>query len=188
MRESNVVAGAIDLVRDWLRDDLGCAAVAARRECRTVDGTGRADALVYGRLPDGALEVVALEAKGRSGLAQLLPWGELWDESSEEEDLADDGDDGVSGPVWTHAAVTLQLARYPANLRVLAMPDRGLDDVPGAEAILRALCRRDGLGLVAIDWYRQGRWLERPVHLPTPALWQDVLEAYAAGDALRGRL
>jgi len=67
----------------------------------------------------------------------------------------------------------------------LACPEHLLTDHPADTALLRGLCERDGYGLVQVDWYRQWRWLLEPRPVADPAFWQDCLEGYASGDALR---
>lgn len=169
VREKPIKQAATQAVRIWLADDMAAVCVAAREECRTSDGTGRADVVVAGLRDDGAIITTVIEAKSRFTKDALAAW-----RASED------------GPLLTRAH--LQLWRYPANYRVLACPENLLSDHPGDRALLQALCVRDGLGLLSVNWYREWAWLVLPRAAETPILWGDCLEGYACGAVLRGEL
>ena len=122
--------------------------------------------VVASRSAKGALVTTVIEAKSRFERAALAAWRAQHD-----------------GPLVTGAA--LQLMRYPANYRVLACPEDLLSEHKGDRALLQALCERDGLGLLTVNWYQEWQWLLHPKPAKTPILWADCLEAYASGATLR---
>ncbi|GEM_PF-2995879 len=169
MDERRIKQAAIEAVRFWLSETLGATQITARNECRTTDGRGRADALVAFTNPADAIDTVVIEAKSRftrGGLAARRT---------------------VERPEL-HTSAALQLDRYPGNYRVLAGPDDLLRDHPADRELLRALCQRDGIGLLTVNWYREWVWLLHPGRIDTPLLWPDCLDGYAAGPVLRARL
>lgn len=169
MREARIKHAAQEALELWFADRLAAPSIACRQECRTVDGAGRADVVVAARSENGPIVTAVCEAKSRfvrGALAALR--------------VAD-------GTALTTGAA-LQVLRYPANYRVLACPENLLADHPGDRGLLVGLCERDGIGLLAVNWYREFDWLVQPRHVDTPLLWPDCLDGYAAGSQLRERL
>ncbi len=192
MDERRITEAAIEAVTLWLHERHEVAATVSRRECRTVDGTGRADALVAARVLSGEIVVVAIESKSRFGRLALLP-------HLDEARLVAAADADSFSPVdeedaaaWAlshaHAPGLQQVARYPADHGLLAIPEHVFEDLDLDSDVVDTLCARAGVGLLAVDYYGQWRWRVVPGRRPRPPLTSDLLQSYAAGEELRARL
>ncbi|MCB9738609.1 MAG: hypothetical protein H6747_05015 [Deltaproteobacteria bacterium] len=171
MRERALVDAALTAAAAWAIASGGTG-VASRRECRTTPGhgpgggVGRADGLVVWRDDDAALLVAVVEAKSPALLLATVPRPSLQRP-------------GVTVPALE------QLRAYPGNAHILCCHDQTLDADPLVRQVLQACCERDGVGLLAVNWYGETSWRVAPVLRPTPWLWTDCLDGYAAGPKLR---
>lgn len=171
MRERALVDAALRAVADWTIAGGG-SLVTSRRECRTIPGQGpnhgigRADGLVVWRAADAALQVAVVEAKSPALLLATLPRPSLQRP-------------GVTVPALE------QLRAYPGNAHVLCCHDQTLDVDPLVRQVLQACCEREGIGLLAVNWYGETSWRVQPALRATPWLWTDCLDGYAAGPKLR---
>lgn len=171
MRERALVAAALPALEAWARE-RGALAVQSRRECRTQPGQGpnhgigRADGLLAWRDADGNVGVAVVEAKSPALLLSTVP-RPSW-----------------QGPGLDVPALA-QLRAYPGNAHVLCCHDQTLDADALVRQVLEAVCTREGIGLLAVNWYGETHWRVAPALRETPWLWTDCLEGYAAGAQLR---
>lgn len=197
--ETEATLRALPWLQDYLAErDRRIVATVGETQTWTVDRRRRPDGLVAGVFGSGTTLTLAVEAKSFRLLRQVVV---RYEEGDGGRTVALGGIGALVGGVWglliglglaaltgggSRPRVIGQLGRYPANFRVVVVPEGLLADVPKSRRKLVAAYRREGVGLLEVGGRNCGL-------LAKPRLVRNVeggewLEEYARAGKIRRRL